>query len=786
MKVENSLFKNKIIYFLFFILFAFSCTNEKTVNDNSVIIEDSIKTKCYNILLKELKNNNEDDFWISIHAAEALTLAGKSDIVKSELEKKLITQKDARKICGIAREFVRAGDKSKVKLIVDILKNPKSSYAHIHACESLFKVNVIGSEKLLLKAMNQNEDINKKLFAAAALGRHGNLEAMKIIRENLNSDKPGFSSRAAWILARIGDSSDISDLKKALVKFKNDKSVYEFENALAMLGDKNGLKYLEKNLQSQRPEIREESATFAGEIRAFYLKDKLVNLLNDPNVGVKVRAAQALLLLSLEVFKQNNNLINIGNRLELFVDNYLIDKMTGNAELRLHKPIRREIVFNGNEPWEGNSCGYFTVFQDGDIYRMYYRGGEQKLKGEKKAHKSVTCYADSKDGIHWAKPQLNLFEFNGSKKNNIIWKGGVHNFTPFIDTNPSCPANEKYKALGSVNKNENASVLMAFKSSDGIHWSLLSDKPIMDEKEGEFDSQNLAFWDSVNKEYKLYFRKYRELPGNIYGIRDIKTSVSKDFKKWSKPVFLKYPAAPQEQLYTNQIIPYFRAPHILLGFPTRYVDRGWVYSTEHLPMLIHRKLRSEKSPREGTAVTDGLFMSSRDGKVFHRRPEAFIRPGLGKHNWVYGDNYQNWGLVLTKSQIEGAPDEISLYATEDYWTGKGSKLRRFTIRVDGFVSVFAPLTGGELLTKPFVFDGNKLLINFSTSAAGSIKFEFQDENGNVISDYSINDCEDIFGDSIEYVVKWKTGTDVSKLKSKTVRLRITLKDADLYSIKFPG
>lgn len=55
-------------------------------------------------------------------------------------------------------------------------------------------------------------------------------------------------------------------------------------------------------------------------------------------------------------------------------------------------------------------------------------------------------------------------------------------------------------------------------------------------------------------------------------------------------------------------------------------------------------------------LTDGLFMSSRDGRTFHRWREAFLRPGLRpKDNWVYGDNYQNWGLVETKSPIDGAP-----------------------------------------------------------------------------------------------------------------------------------
>ena len=484
---------------------------------------------------------------------------------------------------------------------------------------------------------------------------------------------------------------------------------------------------------------------------------------------------------------QNEKPINIDNRLELFVDNFLIDKISGNAELRLHKPVRREIVLKGDKPWEGNSCNYFTIFKDGDIYRMYYKGGENKFKGEGKSHEYVTCYAESKDGIHWIKPHLNLFEFNGSKKNNIIWKEKVHNFTPFKDTNPLCLKGEKYKALATVNRGEDGDVLMAFKSADGIHWSYISDKPVLGKKVGEFDTQNVAFWDSLSNEYRIYFRKYRPLKGNenIYaGIRDIKTAVSKDFLNWSKPVFLKYPGVPQEQLYTNQIMPYFRAPHIILGFPTRYIDRGWSYSMEQLPMLEHRKLRSEANPRLGTALTDGLFMSSRDGVVFHRWPEAFIRPGLSKYNWVYGDNFQNLGLIITKAYIDGAPDEISFFAVEDNWTTDVSKLRRFTIRMDGFVSVYAPLTEGEFITKPIIFSGNKLIVNFSTSVAGNMKFEFQDANGKVIPGYSMDDCEDIFGDSIERVIKWKDGTDVSKLAGKTVRLKVSLKDADLYSMKF--
>lgn len=465
--------------------------------------------------------------------------------------------------------------------------------------------------------------------------------------------------------------------------------------------------------------------------------------------------------------------IAIGSRLELFVDNYLIESLAGGARLRLHEPIARELALVHDAPWEGNSCGYHTVFQDGNVYRMYYRGGEQTLKGEPEPRPFTVCYAESKDGIHWQKPDLGLVEYGGSKHNNILWTGQVgHNFVPFKDANPDCKPEARYKAVALEGKG-----LTAFQSADGIHWSRMSDKPIM--TQGAFDSQNLIFWDTVRGEYRAYWRDFRN------GLRDIRTAVSKDFLKWGESTWLSYPGAPPEELYTNQILPYYRAPHIFLGFPTRYLDRGWSDSMRALPELEHRELRSKTSPREGTALTDGLFMAGRDGTTFHRWDRVFIRPGLRTaDNWVYGDNYQSWGIVETDSLIENAPKELSVYATESYWTGKSCKLRRFTLRIDGFVSVESPLGGGELITKPITFEGRNLVLNFSTSAAGSIRVEIQDANGKPIDGYTLADSTDVFGDTLERVVGWKAGNDIGALAGKPIRLRFVMKDADLYSIRF--
>ncbi len=457
--------------------------------------------------------------------------------------------------------------------------------------------------------------------------------------------------------------------------------------------------------------------------------------------------------------------ITIGSRLELFVDDYLIQEMSG-AELVLHHPTPREVAIVHDEPWEGNISTYVTVFQDGDLYRMYYRGADlEVVEGKfKTTHTEFVCYAESTDGIHWSKPELGLVKFGGSKQNNIMLPYG-HNFTPFKDTNPACKPEEQYKALSGVGPP------LGFKSPDGIHWSRLGEGPVITGP-APFDSQNLVFWDTVRGCYMAYTR------GIQHGVRAIRTATSPDFRQWTDLRFLIYPSAPvahpvAEHLYTNTIQPYHRAPHFYMGFPMRFTPKrqSWYYEKYKVEL----------------GVSDVVFMASRDGITFRRWGEAFIRPGPQKHRWVARDNMVACGMLVTKSDRPGAPDELSLYSVEGYINLSPDidcQLRRYTIRMDGFVSLNAPLTGGEVVTRPLSFDGKQLVINFATSAAGSIRVELQDAEGKAIPGFALNDCPEIFGDAIERVVRWEGGSDVSELAGTPVRLRLLLKDADLYSIRF--
>ena len=473
--------------------------------------------------------------------------------------------------------------------------------------------------------------------------------------------------------------------------------------------------------------------------------------------------------------------IDIGTRRELMADDYLIAAMTRDAELRLHRPVPQEIALETDAPWEGNASGYVTVFQDNGRYLMYYRGWHFTLDSGSLefAHPEVVCVAESSDGIRWSKPDLGLVEYDGSRHNNIILdarddSSPAINFAPFKDPNPNAPAAERYKAFAN---NRGYKGLFALCSPDGIHWTQMHDEPVI--TKGYFDSQNLAFWDAERGEYRDYHRDFR------HG-RDIMTCVSPDFLNWSEPVFIDYNPTRIAELYTNQIKPYYRAPHLFVGFPARYVERPWSPAIEDLPEQEHRRLRADAQERHGAAVTDGLFMSSRDGLEFNIWPEAFIRPGLRpQDNWTYGDNYQNWGLVTTPSQFVGAPDELSMYVSEGYWRGPGVSQRRYTLRVDGFVSLHAPPSGGTMITKPIRFRGNNLELNFSASAAGSVRVELlHGQVDKAIDGFGLDDCVELLGDDLDRTVRWTQGADVSNFSGEIVRLRFVLKDADIYSFRF--
>ena len=430
-----------------------------------------------------------------------------------------------------------------------------------------------------------------------------------------------------------------------------------------------------------------------------------------------------------------NTPINISARLELFIDDHLIAETEGDVQQQLIEPTPGKVVFVMDEPWEGNTSGYFTFFQDGDIYRMIYRGWQHDSL-RKQAHPAVTCYAESKDGMNWVKPKLGLFEWEGSKENNIILMGpGSHNLTAFRDDNPAAPESSRYKAVGRTGR----AGLLAYESPDCKNWKLIRKESII--TNGAFDSQNLAFWDSARKEYRAYWRYFGK------GIRSIRTATSRDFLNWSNEADLTYPAGtPREHLYTNAIQKYYRASHLFLGFPTRY------------------EAKSQQ--------VEPILMISRDGTHFRRYADPVIPRTAPKNRDTNRGNYMAWGMFPTP----GKPNEISVYGTENYYASTPGRIRHFSYRVDGFVALRSGVKGGRMITRKIKYEGDKLLLNYVTQKGGSVQVMVRDLKGRVIGrSVSLN------GDAVDEVVKWE---QMPKLNGSAIQLEFQIKNADVYSLRF--
>ena len=455
--------------------------------------------------------------------------------------------------------------------------------------------------------------------------------------------------------------------------------------------------------------------------------------------------------------------IQLDSRLELFVDHYLIDTLI-DTRLVLQKPRDEGSVLKFDKPWEGAFCGYFTIIKDGETYRAYYRGIPEA--GKDGNSMEITCYAESRDGINWKKPNLGLYQVNGTSKNNVILMNAApvtHNFCPFLDTKPGVDPNQRFKALGGTEK----SGLIAYVSADGTQWKKLQEKPVF--SKGQFDSQNVSFWSENEQCYLCYFRTWTD--GGYKGFRTVSRTTSKDFVQWTDPVKMSFGDTPYEHLYTSQTHSYFRAPHIYIAIAARFMPGRQVLTEEQALLL-------DVNPKYFKDCSDVVFMTSRGGNRYDRTfMESYIRPGIGLQNWVSRSNYPALNVVQT------GPAEMSVYVQQDY-AQPTAYLRRYSMRWDGFASVHAPYKGGEMVTKPFTFSGEKLHLNFATSAAGEIRVEIQDTDGRPIPGYSLDDSQILIGNEIDRTVAWKNSEDVSKLSGKSIRLRFVMKDADLYSMRF--
>jgi len=108
-----------------------------------------------------------------------------------------------------------------------------------------------------------------------------------------------------------------------------------------------------------------------------------------------------------------------------------------------------------------------------------------------------------------------------------------------------------------------------------------------------------------------------------------------------------------------------------------------------------------------------------------------------------------------------------------------------TLPLDRFVSLEPWKTNeaGWIITRPFQLEGNQLELN-ANAAAGSIRMEILDEDGNAAPGFSRDDCQPLAKvDGLRLRPRWKNQADLNSLIGQTVRLKIELERASLFAFQ---
>ncbi len=284
---------------LLLVVVAVLCAGCAGMQADNKPVTDPLMQRCESVLIEGLHG---DEFWPSMHAAEALTLLGREELARNRLEQQLPETTDPQHRVGVARELVRAGDADKLTLIIDALKDELSN-ARVHAAETLLKLSEIGERQALLQTMTQTDDLNLRVFAAAALSRseEDHEFALNALHESLKLKEDRPRRYAIFAAGLLADTASVDQLHKIIDRQDTEEiERLSCTQALARIGDAHARTLIEDQLTSQSPGTRANAALVVGEAGLQNLKPKLIELLDDSVADVRIRAAQGLILLEKE------------------------------------------------------------------------------------------------------------------------------------------------------------------------------------------------------------------------------------------------------------------------------------------------------------------------------------------------------------------------------------------------------------------------------------------------------------------------------------------------------
>ncbi|MEX2285703.1 MAG: hypothetical protein WD648_01360 [Planctomycetaceae bacterium] len=480
-------------------------------------------------------------------------------------------------------------------------------------------------------------------------------------------------------------------------------------------------------------------------------------------------------------------IIDIGATKQTFLDDLLIfeaskistfvtrpQKHAANPILVADRDWERGPVVDGLEGVEiTGQCVLYDV--DDKLFKMWYLGWVWD------DGRRPWCYAVSRDGYQWEKPQLGLYEYKGSRQNNIVadW-GDPQYFNVFKDPHDPDPS-RRYKAMGELEgpiSNQTGGAAVAF-SPDGLRWTQHPGNPVVKHGRNLGDAPTFLGWDPKTGKYVFYPRPGHGLAPEIYGtgdhrhIRSYGYSTSDDFVHWSDTELMMTPDDDDR------------------------VDYQYMQFTAGIDGEFYVGFNAVHETHEQT--WDVFLMTSRDG--FHwnwvdRKVPFLGRGEIGSYDDGYmtpsGPIFHDGKVWIYYGAFSGAHSE-----RESKLGPTHMSIALCTLPQDRWVGLLAGPYRGTVVTHPVTFTGSKLVVDLDASlamqkpAANRRRFDecevrvaIEDQSGGRIADFAADRMTPLTA-SGRQEIRW-ADADLSQLAGKPVRLRFEMRNAALYSLQFAG
>ena len=423
-------------------------------------------------------------------------------------------------------------------------------------------------------------------------------------------------------------------------------------------------------------------------------------------------------------------------------------------------------VIQADKPWEGVSAitgpyVYGTVLPEGDKLRLWYQILNQG---------NHVGYAESRDGIHWEKPELGIIEYKGSKANNLCVSAFHPEVTGGECHNPSvirCPQaadpQKRYALYGFDGQAGHARV--AF-SPDGLHWNYAPDT----DKQGLFTSSDVVnfFYDPYQHRYTATWKTHNRR-GRAVGI-----AWSTDGLSWTKPfdgpVFVADDLDPDAtQIYGMPAFPY----------QGLYVGLPWIYGARYFKSGEYSVKKLHEAQADSPRTMEVQLAWSWDLINWTRPPERqqFIPRGA-KGQW-------DGGMIVTARAPVPVGDKLHFYygGCDGLHDDKrvNAAIGLATLRLDGFCSLRAGNTEGWLISRREPLRQPVVTINARTGTDGHVVAEILDRHNRVLRGFSKQDCATFHGDAVGHELRWQSGQFAARQPADDYKLRFWLKNAELFS-----